>query len=510
MASPLIRQTDSPTDRLHADRIPWKVAVIDDEPNVHTVTTLVLRRFTFDGRPVEFVSAYSAREARELLQTHRDVAVALVDVVMEEDDAGLKLIRWVREELQNTVMRLVVRTGQPALAPEDDVIQRYEVNDYRLKTDLTDTKLRTTLSTALRNYRDLVTVERSRYALERMVEGAASIWQTHDLHAFVQSVLGSATTILLSEGGDVRSCSAFAVRKGLDSYQVLGGTGSYRELQGQDAESALPAAAYEVFNEALETGEPLTRPGWFASSIPVSNGERGVFVVEYPEEIQPIEHKILSAYATTVRLAADNLYLSQRMERAQRDMLFFLGEIVERRSESTGNHIRRVSRLVQLLVHNIYDNAAVAEEWGLASSLHDVGKIAITDDILHKPGKLTDEEFELIKSHTTIGHELLRRNDGTFFNVASEIALSHHEWWDGSGYPHGIAGIAIPMAARVTAVADVFDALTHARCYKPAWNPDEARDCIARERNTHFDPDVVDALFALQNEVDGILALYPD
>lgn len=489
---------------------PWKVAIIDDEPSVHQVTSLVLRRFTFDGRPIEFVSAYSAEEAKRVLQEHRDVAVALVDVVMEEDDSGLTLIRWVREELGNAVIRLVVRTGQPAMAPEEVVIQRYEVNDYRLKTELTDTRLRTTLSTALRNYRDLVTVERSRHALERMVDGATSSWRATDLDSFVRSVLDNATGLLLSEDGELRSCNALAVRKGLQEYEVIGGTGPYSELAGQRAQDILSSEAWTACEEALKADSAAFRGTWFAAPLPISSSERSVLVLGYPDELQPIEHQVLSAYTTTVRLAADNHYLSRRVERAQRDMLFFLGEVVERRSESTGNHVRRVSRLVQLMTRSIYDDVSIAEEWGLASSLHDVGKAAIPDAILHKPGALTEEEYDLIRTHTTIGHELLTRSDDAFFRVASDIALSHHERWDGNGYPHLVSGDTIPHPARLTAIADVFDALTHARCYKAAWSLEETRDFMRRERGRQFDPGLVDAFLALHSEVDSVFAMYPD
>ena len=135
---------------------PWKVLIVDDEPEVHNVTRLVLGNFRFADRRLQFLSAHSAAEARELLKTHHDAAVVLLDVVMESEQAGLQLVRSIREELGNPFVRIVLRTGQPGQAPEQEVIATYDINDYKEKTELTAPKLATTMYTALRAYRDML------------------------------------------------------------------------------------------------------------------------------------------------------------------------------------------------------------------------------------------------------------------------------------------------------------------------------------------------------------------
>jgi HD-GYP domain-containing protein (c-di-GMP phosphodiesterase class II) len=139
-----------------------------------------------------------------------------------------------------------------------------------------------------------------------------------------------------------------------------------------------------------------------------------------------------------------------------------------------------------------------AEEISFSSMMHDVGKIHIPDAILQKPGRLTRQEFEIIKTHTTAGHAIL--GNKPFYQTARDIALAHHERWDGNGYPFGIKGVDIPLAARIVAVADVFDALTHHRVYKLAWPREKALDELKRQAGTQFDPEVV----------AGFLQLYPD
>ncbi|MCM1191179.1 MAG: HD domain-containing protein, partial [Acetatifactor muris] len=146
----------------------------------------------------------------------------------------------------------------------------------------------------------------------------------------------------------------------------------------------------------------------------------------------------------------------------------------------------------------------------VAAPLHDIGKIHIPDAVLNKPGKLTEEEFEIMKTHTTAGEELLTHakaelGESGYLNTAVEMAAYHHEWWNGKGYPYGISGEEIPLCARIMAVADVFDALTSKRCYKDAMPLEKAYVIIREESGTHFDPAVVEAFFAVTEHVESIV-----
>ncbi|HAG75889.1 MAG TPA: two-component system response regulator [Thauera sp.] len=241
-------------------------------------------------------------------------------------------------------------------------------------------------------------------------------------------------------------------------------------------------------------------------------------------------------------LANQNEWLEREVERRMRENALVqdlsvraLASLAEARDNETGNHILRTQAYVEMLALWLADRDGYREALGggrlamivKAAPLHDIGKVGIPDAILLKPGRLSAEEFEIMKTHPTIGAQAIERamvqaraGNGSvaaeevtgafdFLNVACEISLYHHERWDGSGYPRGLAGPAIPVSARLMALADVFDALMHRRVYKRAMSLEEASRIIVDGRGTHFDPVVVDAFLALRDrfaEVAGRLA----
>jgi putative two-component system response regulator len=175
------------------------------------------------------------------------------------------------------------------------------------------------------------------------------------------------------------------------------------------------------------------------------------------------------------------------------EMLARLAAAAEFRDDETGQHTRRVGNLSVAIAERMGVPELDVGLIGLAAPLHDVGKIALPDAILCKPGKLSEPEFEQMKTHATVGGQMLTGSAFALLEVAEEIALTHHERWDGSGYPAGLAGTEIPIAGRIVAVADVYDALTHVRPYKAAWRKSDAMAEITSHAGGHFDPDVVDA-----------------
>lgn len=170
-----------------------------------------------------------------------------------------------------------------------------------------------------------------------------------------------------------------------------------------------------------------------------------------------------------------------------------LGRAAEYKDNETGLHVIRMSHFARLIALA----AGYSREWAdnllNTAPMHDVGKIGIPDAILQHPGALDEAQWEVMRQHTLIGAEIIGDDGSAFLRMAREIALNHHEKWNGSGYPHGIAGEAIPVSARIVAIADVFDALTSRRPYKEPWSVSEALDLIRRERGEHFDPELVDA-----------------
>lgn len=200
---------------------------------------------------------------------------------------------------------------------------------------------------------------------------------------------------------------------------------------------------------------------------------------------------------------------------SQEELIFSMAKLSEHRSEETGFHLERVKHYTKLLARDVSRHypelrlsLSMADEISRISPLHDIGKVAISDAILHKPGKLTDEEFEIMKTHTTIGGKLIReiynRTGSNYLWLGYEIAMFHHEKWNGKGYPEGLVEEEIPVSARSMALADVYDALTSERCYKKAFSHEKAKEIIMAERGVQFDPRFVDAFLREENEFETI------
>jgi len=202
--------------------------------------------------------------------------------------------------------------------------------------------------------------------------------------------------------------------------------------------------------------------------------------------------------------------LNEEIINTQKELIMLLGDVVEHRSKETANHVRRVAEISHYLALKVGLEPVEADTLRLASPMHDVGKIAIPDSILNKPGKLTAEEYEIIKSHTLIGFEILNHSKRRIMKAAAVAALQHHEHWNGKGYPHGLAGEDIHIYGRITAIADVFDALTQKRIYKDAWPMDQVLALYRDKRGTQFDPKLVDILLENIEDIEAIIRRYPD
>ncbi len=200
----------------------------------------------------------------------------------------------------------------------------------------------------------------------------------------------------------------------------------------------------------------------------------------------------------------------EEARRSHEETILRLSRAAEFRDDETGQHVRRMSHYCALVARRCGMGEDHAEQLRIASPLHDVGKIGIPDQILFKPGRLSRDEFDHMKRHTVIGHRILAGSSSDLLQLASVVALTHHENIDGSGYPRGLRGEEIPLDGRVCAVADVFDALTSRRVYKEAMSVDEALEIMRAERGTKFDPEVFDAFTDSMDEVLAIRTRYAD
>lgn len=215
----------------------WKVLIVDDEPEVHAVTKLALSDFVFQDRTLDFVSAHSGKEAIEAFKQHDDIAIALLDVVMETDDAGLRVAKYVRDEMNNHFTRIILRTGQPGQAPERDVILNYDINDYKSKTELTAQKLFTVVIATLRSYRDIVSIEESRQGLEKIISASADLFSLRSFESFIEGIVQQLSSLLGGTKDAAYITSAVMGPQPIDQIEpreffVFTGKGEYENVEG--------------------------------------------------------------------------------------------------------------------------------------------------------------------------------------------------------------------------------------------------------------------------------------
>jgi len=227
-------------------------------------------------------------------------------------------------------------------------------------------------------------------------------------------------------------------------------------------------------------------------------------------EVSELDRSLMEVFAKNVGVAYENMELHQDLEETQREIVYMLGEAVETRSKETGNHVKRVAEISKLLALDYGLSMEEAELSRLASPMHDVGKIGIPDAILNKPGRHTAEEFEIMKTHASLGYDMLKGSKRRILQAGAMIARDHHEKWDGAGYPHGRSGEDIHLYGRIVAVADVFDALGSDRCYKQAWPMDKIIALFGEERGRQFEPRLVDGLMDNLDKVTAIRDVYAD
>ncbi len=491
---------------------PWKILLVDDEPDIHDVTKLTLHRFQLDGRGLQFFDAYNAPQAKEILSREPDIALVFLDVVMETEDAGLEVARWMRQDLKNQFTRIVLRTGQPGQAPEESVIVDYDINDYKEKTELDRTKLFTTTFAALRAYRDIFTVEEARRfqvtyreGLERVIEASAHIHQQRNLHDFANGLLQQVVALLRLEKSMLLRLRGASGVSGENSYEVLAKIGNFDDddqLINQDLLLKLEDAAVNRISRLH--GD--TYVGYF----PNESGKASLLVLQGVENVSEIDAKLLEVFSSGVAIAFDNILLNQEISDTQGELIMRLGDVVESRSPEAGNHVRRMAEVCHLLAiawGMDPDEAAILKQ---AAPMHDIGKIATPDAVLLKPGKLDASEWDIMRMHPEVGMSILDGSHRPILRAASIIAHQHHEKYDGSGYPRGLQGEEIHVYARIVAVADVFDALMHSRVYKPAWPVDQVIAHLKSVSGSHLDPQFVDLLIANVDRAVSINERFPD
>jgi len=503
---------------------PWRILVVDDEVDVHSVTGLVLDDFEFDGRRLEFLHAYTGTEAMTAFANYPDIAVALIDVVMETEDAGLRLVRHIREAMGNRFVRIILRTGQPGAAPEREVITRYDINDYKAKTELSALKLYSAMTTALRSYRDIIDLDRQRRGVARMLDAAGELFGAGSVGRFAQIALPQLCRVL-----DVEATAAFYADGG-NSPALLASIGAGEELAGRMLASIIECGA-------ASDQEPF-RDAAVIVSLATRYAKPHVLCAEMAKEASDLERALVELFRLNATSALDNLLLLEKNQAAQRQAIRALAHLAPYRQRGTAalpgaqalagvaagddaidffgflrqlavlaetrewgedgavGHVERIGCLARLLAERADMRRDFCEAIGQAAELHDIGKMFVAPSGSSGWYESGRDKRQRAGEHALWGGEFLQGfgvNASEAAKMAAQIALHHHEAWDGQGYPAGLSGSAIPVAARIVAIVDFFDTCVN---FRPDGNPPaatrkDAFDLVAAAAGYYFDPVLV-------------------
>jgi response regulator RpfG family c-di-GMP phosphodiesterase len=234
--------------------------------------------------------------------------------------------------------------------------------------------------------------------------------------------------------------SGFTATRHLDDFIIVAGTGKYEASAGLALRETAPEEVMKRLEEASKQRASLIGEHYFAGYFRTSTGVENIVYMQSHNPLSDLDIRLLRVFSTNVAVAFDNLHLNREIANTQMELIHTLGEVVETRSHETGNHVFRVGECAQLLALKMGMSQADAEIVRIASPMHDLGKIGISDEVLGKPGTYLPAEFESMKNHTLIGHNILKASNRRILQAAATIALQHHERWDGKGYPQGLAG----------------------------------------------------------------------
>ncbi|HPM35350.1 MAG TPA: DUF3369 domain-containing protein [Spirochaetota bacterium] len=357
----------------------WKLLIVDDEKDVHKVTKLVLSGFEFAGRKLSLFSAYNAAEAMDFMNNNPDTAVALIDVVMEEEDSGLNLVQFIRENLSNHSVRIILRTGQPGQAPEHQVVLNYDINDYKAKTELTSEKLFTTVISAIRSYRDIMTIEKSKMGLEKIVAATADIFEIQSLKNFLNGILLQFVSILQFEDdaiyGKTSGISAESTDDG--KIHIVAATGKYgKDSVDKTIDDILPPETLSLIYKAKKSKTHIYDGSKYVSYFSTKTGYDSILYLERNTPLDKWEKYMVDILCSNAATALENVCLNEQLENLVELRTAQLQAVNEELSLKNKNikHELEMARKVQMtLFPTVFPNNERCSFFGLYVPMQDLG-----------------------------------------------------------------------------------------------------------------------------------------
>ncbi len=524
--------------------IPQKILVIDDEPMIRQVFTAFLQQWGYQA-----LEAENGRQGVALFERER-ADVVLTDLDMPEM-SGLEVLAYIHDRSPDTPVVIISGVGQL-----DDAVQSVKLGawDYLTKPIGNMAVLENTISRCLervrlvrenkmyqRHLEDEVArkteelrrknialgqevIERKQQEeevcrlnahLEEIVDASGRLFMYTTVRDLLAGVLRTMHRLLRVNMGRISQeasavASSFAALREDEQTRLICGEGVYSHCDGCHPSAVLPEELEHRLSRILRQGASAFSESDYLGYLRSSGGVECILYLDNCTRVAEADRRLLRIYLNNIASAIDAILLQEEIINTQKEVVITLGEVIETRSQETANHVRRVAEYSYLLAKKYGLSEQEARLLRFASPMHDAGKIGIPDAVLNKPGKLTSDETHVMHGHTTMGFDILRKSQREILKIASIVAHEHHERWDGSGYPRGLAGENIHIFGRIVALADVFDALGTARCYKAAWPLDQVLAKIRHERGAHFDPRLVDLLFDFLPDFLEVRELYPE
>ncbi len=287
----------------------WKVLIVDDDEEVHKVTELCLSDFHFENRAIEFINAYTGEEAKKILKQRNDIALVLLDVVMESDNAGLTVSKYIRNDLENHFTRVVLRTGQPGFAPINDVMQDYDIDGYLSKTEITKHKLNHTCFIALRSYRDLSRIQSYQKGLEAVINAIANLSQIDEVLDLAQAVITQLASVLNADQAEfvIQNTDIFTLTQNGDkTWRII--IDAEKSVMLNEADKLDKPDQYtELTNKALNIKTSLYEPPHYVNYYQSTRGTETIFLLKTDQKLTKDSKKLLHAFSVQVVLTLENL-----------------------------------------------------------------------------------------------------------------------------------------------------------------------------------------------------------
>ncbi|MGB1237201.1 MAG: DUF3369 domain-containing protein [Pseudomonadales bacterium] len=326
----LLSDDDKDPKALDSAQDVWNILIVDDEPAVHSVTCFALEDESFEGKRFNFISAYNAAQARDILTERQDIALVILDVVMETDSAGLEVAQWIRQELGNKLIRIVLRTGQPGQAPEKDVILNYDIYDYKNKTELTAQKLFSCVISGLRSYRDVLALSNHSTGIKKVISASAGLFKKRYVKEFSGGVLQQISSLLYIDA-DAVLVSATSGCQEVEDVSIVAAIGAFEHQVGESAAAVLSA---DVLNKWLEGEKILTcdrEQNKILLSCNSDDKHKMLLCLKYKRVLVADDLDLLELFIQNVSIAEERMRFWQDTEDT-------LNEIIELLSTSSASH----------------------------------------------------------------------------------------------------------------------------------------------------------------------------